>query len=264
VSKFDLDFSKPLMNAAGSLGFAPASHGPFDLSSLGAFVTNPISLTPRSPANMRGCLNYPGGYLLHSGFPNPGIGKAIRRYSARWARSGIPIIVHLLPPQVADSQKDRQADEDGLAKMVADLESTQGVVGVELGLPPECPLSLAHRFVVAASGELPLIVRLPLERAAELADGLRSTSISAFSLGPPRGALPDRDGNLISGRLYGPGIFPVALAAVRRIADLGIPVIGAGGIYNERQAEVMLSAGAFAVQLDGVLWSLGWPGLRDR
>ena len=50
MSKFDLTFSAPLLNAAGSLGFAPDPNGPVDLSRFGAFITNPISLRPRLPA----------------------------------------------------------------------------------------------------------------------------------------------------------------------------------------------------------------------
>ena len=70
--KYDLEISPPLMNAAGSLGFAPEPSGLVDYSRLGAFVTNPISLRKRTPANSRACLSYPGGLLLHSGYPNPG------------------------------------------------------------------------------------------------------------------------------------------------------------------------------------------------
>ncbi|MBL8100878.1 MAG: hypothetical protein JNK81_16970, partial [Anaerolineales bacterium] len=50
--KRDLFFSKPLINSAGMLGFAPdfRSLGDFgSLNKLGAFVTNPISLRPRLP-----------------------------------------------------------------------------------------------------------------------------------------------------------------------------------------------------------------------
>ncbi len=44
--KRDLYFSKPLMNAAGSLGFAPDSRAGISLDEFGAFVTNPFSLRP--------------------------------------------------------------------------------------------------------------------------------------------------------------------------------------------------------------------------
>ena len=66
--------------------------------------------------------------------------------------------------------------------------------------------------------------------------------------------LPGPDSALIHGRIYGPGIFPLALAAVRTIKDVGVPVIGAGGVYQPGDVDAMLSAGAIAVQLDSVLW----------
>ncbi|HNQ95866.1 MAG TPA: hypothetical protein PKH47_14440, partial [Anaerolineales bacterium] len=73
--KRDLYFSKPLINAAGSLGFAPDLRVLQELGGLefGAFVTNPISLRPRVPTAQPAVLEYPGGFLLHTGLPNPGI-----------------------------------------------------------------------------------------------------------------------------------------------------------------------------------------------
>jgi dihydroorotate dehydrogenase (NAD+) catalytic subunit len=262
MSKYDLTFDPPLLNAAGSLGFAPSPHGPFDLSRLGAFVTNPISRKRRVPALSRSCLSFPGGFLLHSGYPNPGMNRAVRQYAARWRRSPIPVIVHLLPDVPTDTQGTGPEFGTELANMVARLETLEGVAGIELGIPPDCPAPAARQIAVAAQGELPLIVRLPLERAGELAEALGAESAYAFSLGPPRGTLAGPDGRLVNGRLYGPGLFPQALAGVRRLAGMGLRVIGGGGIFNERQADTMLSAGAIAIQVDAVLWRLGWAALR--
>ena len=50
MPKFDLDLKTPIMNAAGSLGFVLDPNAPIDLSQMGAFVTNPISLSKRTPA----------------------------------------------------------------------------------------------------------------------------------------------------------------------------------------------------------------------
>jgi dihydroorotate dehydrogenase len=44
------------------------------------------------------------------------------------------------------------------------------------------------------------------------------------------------------------------MAALHRLAALKVPVIGGGGVYSLEQAEVMLAAGALAVQFDAVLW----------
>jgi dihydroorotate dehydrogenase (NAD+) catalytic subunit len=250
--KLDLAFDPPWMNAAGSLGFAPDRHGPVELSRLGAFVTHPISLEKRTPAHGVRYLAFPGGFLLHTGYPNPGLRTAIRRYGDQWGRSPIPVIVHLLCQRV-----------DELAQAVQRLEGVSGVTGIELGLPPEIDAGQAAALAQAAMGELPVIVRLPLERAVELGGAITKNNanidgLAAFSLGPPRGVLPTPEGSLARGRLYGPAVFPLALAAVKTLTRFRVPVIGAGGVYREEQAEAMLRAGAVAVQLDAVLWRGGW------
>ena len=250
--KYDLDISPPLMNAAGSLGFVPESRGPVDHSQFGAFVTNPISFQKRTPARRRTCQPYPGGYLLHSGYPNPGIRAAIRRFAARWARSPMPIIVHLLVEDV-----------ESVSRMVLNLEGLEGVMGIEIGLPPDVDLQSAQELIKAGLGELPLIVRLPVEKAGIYAHSLADSQITAISLGPPRGALYDSHGQSVRGRLYGPSIFPHTLASVQESAGAGVPVIAGGGVYKPGQVEALMEAGAIAVQLDAVLWSLGWEGRGD-
>lgn len=237
------------MNAAGSLGFVPESSSPVGKDRLGAFITNPISLRSRTPARRRTCQSYPGGFLLHSGYPNPGLGAAIRRYKLRWARSSIPIIVHLLAENV-----------ESVSRMVPRLEGLEGVMGIELGLPPEVELQMAEELVNAAVGELPLIVRLPVDRAGVYAQSLVDSAITAISLGPPRGVLIDALGQTVRGRLYGPAIFPLAFGCVQEVIAAGVSVIAAGGVYEQVQVEALLEAGAIGVQLDAVLWSLRWQG----
>jgi dihydroorotate dehydrogenase (NAD+) catalytic subunit len=248
MPKVDLSLDSPLMNAAGALGFAPDAHQAADLKRPGAFVTNPISLNRRTPAQGRRYLEFPGGFLLHTGYPNPGLNAAIRRYGRRWAAAPLPVLVHLLPLHP------RQ-----LAHMLAGLEGLDRVSGVEVGLPPDANAPAVLAYAQAAVGELPIILRLPFERATELAQALAASALAeelaAVSLAPPRGSLPDpQDGTLLSGRLYGPAIFPHALAAVRAMAATGLPVIAAGGVYRDSQVQAMRQAGAFAVQLDAVLW----------
>jgi dihydroorotate dehydrogenase (NAD+) catalytic subunit len=250
--KRDLFISTPLMNAAGTLGFAPDPRGPLDLDRLGAFVTNPVSVTSRKPARGERYIPFPGGFLLHTGYPNPGLSSLIRKCAPRWERSPLPVVVHLLAQ-----------DPDGLAAMVERLEGVGAVMAVEVGLPPGSDPDLASQMAHAALGELPVILRLPFENSEELALAVVETGVSAISISPPRGTLVGVNERHISGRIYGAAIFPQALAAVQRLAGIGIPLIGSGGVYRSGDITAMLSAGAMAVQLDTVLWRGEIPPYHD-
>jgi dihydroorotate dehydrogenase (NAD+) catalytic subunit len=243
MPKHDLAFIPAIMNAAGSLGFTPDTHSLIDWSAFGAFVTNPISLTPRTPANGKRYIDYPGGFLLHTGYPNPGLSFICHRYAGHWSRSPVPVIVHLLA---------RGTDE--LAKMVRRLENVEGVSGLEVGMVSDASADMVAACAQAASGELPVIIQLPMERCIDLAAGAIQAGAVAVSLAPPRGMLSNEDGQSVQGRLYGPAIQPMALRVVHELTRLGIPTIGAGGIYTRQHMDALLAAGAMAVQLDSCLW----------
>jgi len=243
MPKHDFAIDPPVMNAAGSLGFSPDLHSPVEWSRLGAFVTNPVSLLPRTAARGSRFCTFPGGFLLHTGYPNPGLKYVLRHYSAHWNASPLPVIVHLLASSV-----------DDVLRMARRLEPVEGVTGLEISLPNNATPELVQAFTQAALGELPVIVRLPLERSTELASGAINAGASAISLAPPRGAFQDHKGARVQGRMYGPSIYPLSLRVVQELSQMGTPSIGAGGITNSEQVNAMLAAGAFAVQLDSIFW----------
>jgi len=243
--KRDLYFSKPLINAAGSLGFAPDPHNgiPLDAHVFGAFVTNPISLRPRLPAAQPALIQFPGGFLLHTGLPNPGLSNVLKKYSAKWNRAGLSIIVHLMADRPEETQQ-----------MVRNLENIDNVMAVQLGFAPLLSDDIILLNLEMCIGEIPLIFSLPYEQVLSLGPRLIQHGADAISLAPPRGALNDKDGKLISGRLYGQSLFPRSLEVVRSAAMLGLPIIGAGGVWTDADAESMLKAGAMAVETDAQLW----------
>lgn len=242
-----LDLRTPWMNAAGSLGFAPNPRGDVSLQDFGAFVTNPISLRPRKAAQQPRLFNFPGGVLIHTGHPNLGLRAMLKSYAAAWARAPLPIIVHLLSMELKQ-----------LRAAMPRLEELENILAIELGLDIDMGLGEAKDLVHIAAGELPLIVQAPPDRALELSSTLIEAGASAISLGPPRGSLPGPDGKLISGRLYGPALFPQTLAVLRQLVAQGIPVIAAGGMATKADGEALLGAGAQAVQMDIALWKWGW------
>ena len=236
------------------LGFAPqgrdgeAAQTPRDL---GAFVTNPISLRPRRPAARPACIAYAGGFVLHTGLPNEGLRRVLARHEARWARSHLPIIVHL----IADRP-------DETRQMVGMLEGAENVMAAELGFAPLLTADILRLTVELCRGELPLICSLPREQVLGLGPRLIEEGAAAISFAPPRGAVPDKrlesspDGanELVTGRLFGPSLLPQTLELVRNCAKLGLPVIGGGGIWKDEDIGSVLGAGAIAAQVDAWHW----------
>ncbi|HSK65306.1 MAG TPA: hypothetical protein VK888_00140 [Anaerolineales bacterium] len=248
--KRDLYFSKPLMNAAGSLGYAPDKRSGMPLELFGAFVTNPFSWRPRQPAAKPAVMEYRGGFLLHTGLPNPGLNAGVKKYAARWARSDLPVIVHLMADRPEETQH-----------MVRMLETQENVMAAELGFAPLLADDILLLTLEMCLGELPLIFSLPVEQVLSLGPRLIQKGAQAVSISMPRGALspalsptPPGKNELITGRLYGPSLFPHTLEIVHSASRLGLPIIGASGVWTKENAEAMLSAGALAVQMDAVLW----------
>ena len=247
LMKRDLYFSKPLMNAAGSLGFAPDFRSLGDFGSLnhfGAFVTNPFSLRPRLPAAKPDLIEYQGGFLLHTGLPNPGLNAGLKKYSAKWSRTDLPIIVHLMADRPEETQR-----------MVRMLESQENVMAAELGFAPLLADDIIMLTLEMCVGELPLIFSLPVEQVLSLGPRLMQAGAQAISISAPRGALATASSSLITGRLYGPSLFPQTLETVSNAAKLGLPIIGSGGVWSKENADTMLSVGALAVQVDAALWN---------
>jgi len=245
AGKRDLVIRTPLTNAAGFLGCDGAARESIDFAGLGAYFTSPVSLQPRSPAHGHRYLPYPGGFLLHTGHPNPGLRSAIRYERRHWAALPCPVIVHLL---VQDPEDAREA--------VRWIESVDEVSGVEIGLG-EVDERQASQLVAAGVGEVPLIVQLPLGTAVSVFAAAAEAGAQAVSIGAPRGVLPDPTAAPVHGRLYGPAIFPLALQAVAQLKEqMRVPIFAGGGVYRREHALALLRAGAAAVQLDGVLWTM--------
>ncbi|KXK11661.1 MAG: dihydroorotate dehydrogenase 1B [Chloroflexi bacterium OLB14] len=251
--KRDLYFSKPLINSAGSLGFAPDLRVFKELeglNQLGAFVTNPISLRPRMPTANPSVIEFSGGVLLHTGLPNAGFSNVIKKYSAKWNRSELPIIVNLMADRPEETQQ-----------MVRQLENIENVMAVQLGFAPLLSDDIILLNLEMCLGELPLIFALPHEQILSLGAKLIQAGASAISIASPRGTIdltpnpsPERRGELISGRMYGRSLFPRSLDIVRSAGMIGLPIIGAGGVWSDADVESMLAVGAMAVETDIKLW----------
>jgi len=244
--KIGLSLNTPLIAGGGAFGFADEYASLVDFSRFGAFITNPITLRPRSPAKEQHVLSFPGGALIHTGLPNPGLSTAIREYERKWAKMGCPVIVHVAATT---------ADE--VAVCVEKLERVESVSGIEIGFRDDevtAEIELMIRAAVAGARQ-PVIISLPRERVlavARLAEKVGAQAVTATA--PPRGSLL-QNGEWASGRLYGPALLPQSLSLIRELkSQINLPIIGAGGVHSKSDVEAMLAAGATAVMVDSVIW----------
>jgi dihydroorotate dehydrogenase (NAD+) catalytic subunit len=244
--KHGLALSGPVMNAAGILGFAREYRGLVDASHLAAFVSNPLTYKPRTPAHGPNAVPLPEGLLVHTGLPNPGVRQALRRWDKEWQRLGVPVILHLAATTPAE-----------MVHSLDLIERAQGVSALELGLRDDISDFEASQLVRAALGGPPLLVRLPLTRTAELAAAAAQAGADALTVAAPPRIETRIDQQAVRGRLYGPGCLAGALEAVRLVAALNLdkPIVAAGGIYSLESAQAMLAAGAVAVQIDAAIWA---------
>ncbi len=234
----------PWMNTAGALGFSDEAASSLDMRRLGAFITHPISNAPRRATSETRVHDFPGGFLLHTGLPNPGLTAVIREHGLRWRRMPMPVIVHIIADEPVE-----------LRQMLLQLEAVDAVSAVEVGLNVEDPVQIERQLGPVANSELPVIVRLSLDSGWAAIDAVRKAAPAAISLVPPRGAIVGPEGTS-SGRVFGPSLFPLVLEHIATLAaSLDIPVVVSGGIREPSEISALLSSGANAVQLDFALWT---------
>ncbi len=249
--KTQLILENPVMPAAGTFGYGNLYHDMVNLKKIGAVVTNPVTYHSRKPANGVRVVPLDSGVLVHTGLPNTGVSKVIKRWRDVWRLLPVPTILHLAA-----------TSPDDVTKSMEFIETADTISAVELGLEEDLPPDEAERLTSAAvrNTEKPVLVRLPLASAYEIAEAVADAGAGALVVGaPPRGTARDPiSGKLITGRVYSPVVKTLSLQLVQRLAGRmkDIPIVGAGGIHTQQDARDFITAGAVAVQVDSVMWVL--------
>jgi dihydroorotate dehydrogenase (NAD+) catalytic subunit len=246
--KAGLTLANPVMPAAGCFGWGTEYAHLVETEHLGAIVVGPITAGPRRGASPPRAAEIPGGVLLHTGLANPGISAVVRRYSHAWTRCPVPVLVH-----VAGTSR------DATASCCHRLATIDAVTGIEIGLPdsagPEDVCTIVE--AATATARQPILVRLPLPSAVQLCEVAVEAGANALTVGaPPRGTVWHApSGRFITGRLYGRFVLPLALHALRRVAErVDVPLVGCGGIHSVEETQTFLQAGAAAIQIAGAVW----------
>jgi dihydroorotate dehydrogenase (NAD+) catalytic subunit len=192
------------------------------------------------------------------GLANPGIEDALHRLAPQWARWNAIVVLSLSADSVAQ-----------FGEMTAMTLGVAGFQALELNL--SCPniedgalfshnarLASSAVEVVRSKTDLPVLVKLAPNAAdiVQIAQAVTEAGADALTVSNALPAMiidvearkPALGG--ITGGLSGPGLRPVAVALVYRIAQVvDVPIIGVGGIFSARDALEYIMAGATAVQI---------------
>ena len=259
VSIAGLSLKTPVMTASGTCGYGLELTPYLDLSRLGALVVKGISLEPRPGNPPPRIVETSGGMLNAIGLENIGMEAFLAETLPRLRGYETVIIVNILGESQEEygtlvDEMSRHEGVDGFEVNVSCPNVRKG--GIAFGSDPDM-LEKLVRFLRKRT-EKPLIIKLSpnvtdivdMAKRAEAggADGLtlintiRGMSIDLESRRPHLAT--------VVGGLSGPAIKPIALRMVWEAArNVGIPVIGVGGILSGEDAVEFLIAGASAVQV---------------
>jgi dihydroorotate dehydrogenase (NAD+) catalytic subunit len=281
VGRFDLSreflgrrFQNPLLLAAGTAGFGKELEGVLDLDRLGGLVTKAVSLKPRSgnPAPRVG--EFAGGMLNSVGLANPGVDRVREEYlpwlATRLTRAQLLINVVGFTVEEYGEVVGRLEGLPRIAAFELNLSCPNtSAGGIEFGSDPACVRRIVS--TCRARTRIPLVAKLSpvlpdIATTALAAQDAGADAVSAVNTMP--GMLFGRDGEARLGQGYGgvsgPGLLPVGVLAVSRIAERtgGMPIIGSGGVRSAADVRQYLNAGASLVAIG--TGALADPRLPER
>lgn len=249
----------PVTVASGTFGYGREYQDYVNPALLGAVIVKGTTLEPRLGNPPPRIVETPAGMLNAIGLENPGIEVFVRE-SLPWLRNaGVTVIANIAGNTI-----------DEYAKMAEILDKETGIAGIELNI--SCPnvkkggmqfgtdpvMVKEVTQAVKSKTKLPVMPKLSpnvtditaIARAA--ADGgadcvalINTLTGMAIDIDTRKPVLA----NVIGG-LSGPAIKPVALRMVYQVArEVGIPIMGLGGIMRIRDVIEFMMAGATAVSI---------------
>jgi dihydroorotate dehydrogenase (NAD+) catalytic subunit len=259
-----LELPNPILTASGCFGYGLEFAHLADLERLGGIVTKGLSLAPL-PGNPPPRVGETRGGMLNSiGLQNIGIDRFLADVLPGLERYPAKVIVNLFGYEF-----------DDYARLAARVDPFPGIAAVELNV--SCPNvkkggiefghdpELLERLVASvrrATGK-PLAVKLSPNSGAPVAIAQAAKAGGADLLSAINTVLgmsidpwtrrPRLNTN--RGGLSGPAIKPIAVRIVYDVArQVGLPVVGVGGVETVDDVIEFLLAGAAAVQVGTALF----------
>ena len=268
----DILFKNPIMVASGTFGYGHEASDIVDLSEFGSIVTKSVTRYPREGNPPPRICEVTSGMLNSIGLANLGVEDYIQEKLPFLNKINTNVIINIAGTKIKD--------------YIETLEILEGASGNHVGyeINVSCPnvkeggleFGVSSKLTKSLTREL----RLRTDKILIIKLSPNVTSISEIGKAAQEGgadavsAINTLVGMSIdinskkprlstkTGGLSGPCIKPVALANVFKLYNsLDIPIIGIGGISNDRDILEFLLAGASFVELGTINYK--YPNLID-
>lgn len=253
-----LTLKNPVLVASGTFGYAREMAGVVPLQELGGILPKTITQNPRPGNAPWRTVETSAGLLNAIGLDNDGIDYFLQNHWPYLKQTGADIIVSIAGKSHEDfvALAERLNEADGIHAVELNVSCPNVSGGVDFGTDPK----LCHDVVASVRKVLscPIITKLTpnVTRIVDIARAAKDAGTDAVTcINTVLGMAVDWRkrkpllGNIVGG-LSGPAIKPIALRCVYQVAtQVGVPVIGVGGIANLDDCMEFLIAGASAVQI---------------
>lgn len=260
-----MELRNPIMLASGWLGISQDIFDRLYNADVGAIVSKSISNEPiegyRNPTAV--CLE-DGSYLNAVGLANPGADA----FSREIASNDVPIIVSLVGSSYQDFPPMINKFDDlnilgyevnlscpHVAKMGMDVGDDLDMVTCVVKTVKSHTLKPVVVKIGIGNVDLIDIARAAFEAGANAITAINTIRAMTINIESGIPVLSNRIGGL-----SGKSVKPIAIRCVYEISkNVGLPVIGCGGIFSWEDAVEFMLAGASAIQLGSVI---GYEGVE--
>ncbi|WP_432667531.1 dihydroorotate dehydrogenase [Wukongibacter baidiensis] len=265
MSKIDLSvdlnglkLKNPITVASGTFGFGREFEDYLDLNSLGGIMVKGLTLKERKGNPVPRVAETPMGMLNSVGLQNPGVEYFIKNELPFLKQYDTKVIANINGNtieeycEIADILS--KTSVDSLELNISCPNVKEG--GVSFGRDPEMVYKVTKK--VREYADKHLIVKLSpnvtdIKEVAAAAEKGGADCLSLINTLIGMSIDIDREVTILArgmGGLSGPAIKPVAVRMVYEVFNsVSIPIIGMGGIMNERDAIEFLLAGATAISI---------------
>ena len=253
-----LALKNPVLVASGTFGYAREMAGVIPLPALGGILPKTITQSPRPGNAPWRTIETSSGLLNAIGLDNDGIDYFLANHWPYLRATGATIIVSIAGKSLEDFVllAERLSEAEGLGAVELNVSCPNVSGGVDFGTDANLCFEVVSRVRKVLGCAIVTKLTPNVTRIVDIARAAKDAGTDAVTcINTVLGMAVDWRkrkpmlANVVGG-LSGPAIKPIALRCVYQVASqVGVPVIGVGGIATVDDMMEFLVAGASAIQI---------------